>query len=85
LFVPQEMEQRFLFGQDASVDYAAIDRDVELDEHWAGVAAQDAEDAYFDELDLEEGGQPGAGQDVGTGAGAASAGLSPLGPDEYDY
>ncbi|KAI7841196.1 hypothetical protein COHA_005162 [Chlorella ohadii] len=41
------MRQRFLAGQDAGVDYAAIDADAELDEDWAAQQQQDAEDAYF--------------------------------------
>ena len=42
------MQQRFLAGSDPGVDYAAIDADAELDEHWLAEKAQDAEDAYFD-------------------------------------
>lgn len=41
------MRQRFLAGQDAGVDYAAIDADAELDDDWAATQQQDAEDAYF--------------------------------------
>lgn len=47
------MELRFLYGQDRGlVDYGAIDADVEgeLDDHWAGEAGRDAEDAYFDDM-----------------------------------
>lgn len=44
-----EMQSRFLSGLDIdSVDYAAIDGDVQLDEVWAAQQAQDAEDAYFE-------------------------------------
>lgn len=45
-----DMQQRFLLGQEAGVDYSAIDADAHLDEHWAREAAQDAEDAYFDDV-----------------------------------
>ena len=40
------MQQKFLAGQDASVDYAAIDADAALD--LSDQARRDAEDAYFD-------------------------------------
>ncbi|EFN51988.1 hypothetical protein CHLNCDRAFT_139497 [Chlorella variabilis] len=43
------MQQRFLAGRDAGVDYAAIDADAELDEDWAEQAGRDAEDKYFDD------------------------------------
>ena len=45
------MQQQFLAGSDPGVDYAAIDADAELDEHWQAEKAQDAEDAYFDGQD----------------------------------
>ena len=41
------MESRFLQGLDPGIDYAAIDADTQLDEHWASEINQDAEDAYF--------------------------------------
>lgn len=42
------VQQRFLAGEDPGVDYASIDQDAELDDYWAALQAQDAEDAYFD-------------------------------------
>lgn len=41
------MQQSFLAGHDPGIDYPAIDGDAELDEHWARLQAQDAEDRYF--------------------------------------
>jgi hypothetical protein len=43
------MRERFLAGQEEAchVSYAAVDADAALDERWARVAAQDAEDSYF--------------------------------------
>ena len=46
------MRERFLSGAEEArhgVDYTRIDADATLDERWARVAAQDAEDAYFDD------------------------------------
>ena len=46
------MRERFLSGGEEArhgVDYAAVDADATLDERWARVVAQDAEDAYFDD------------------------------------
>jgi hypothetical protein len=50
------MRQRFLHGKEAGVDYAAIDADASLDEHWAVEEARDVEDFYFggDEEEDEE-------------------------------
>ena len=45
----QEMENRFLQGLDPGIDYAAIDADTRLDEHFAAQITRDAEDAYFRE------------------------------------
>jgi hypothetical protein len=45
-----EMQQRFLQGQEGECDYGAIDRDEALDEDWGREAAQDAEDAYFEDV-----------------------------------
>ncbi len=44
------MRERFLAGQEEAchVSYAAVDADAALDERWARVAAQDAEDSYFE-------------------------------------
>lgn len=42
------MRQKFLSGESAGIDYASIDADVSLDEHFADAARWDAEDAYFD-------------------------------------
>lgn len=45
----QEMQTRFLLGLDGEAhDYAAIDANSSLDDHWAAQEAQDAQDAYFD-------------------------------------
>ena len=47
---PQEMEARFLAGEDSEfVDYADIDADRQLDDHWIEQQGRDAEDAYFNE------------------------------------
>ncbi|KAI3430590.1 hypothetical protein D9Q98_005183 [Chlorella vulgaris] len=43
------MRQRFIGGLDSGVDYAAIDADAELDDHWAEEAGRDAEEKYFDD------------------------------------
>jgi hypothetical protein len=55
------MEQRFLFGQEAGIDYAAIDEDAggDLDAHWRRVEEEDAQDDYF--------------RDAGEGSAAAHA------------
>ncbi len=48
------MRERFLAGREdaaSGVDYAAVDADASLDERWARLAAQDAEDAYFDDVE----------------------------------
>ena len=43
------MKARFLSGQDgAFVDYKAVDADASLDDDWAAVANQDAQERYFD-------------------------------------
>lgn len=70
--------ERFLQGHDAAwVDYAAIDADVSLDQHWADVERQDAEDRYF------------AGEDSEAVEGEGVVGEGVRGPqmaaDEYDY
>lgn len=45
------MKVRFMAGEDGEfVNYAQIDADRSLDEAWAKEAAQDAEDAYFDDV-----------------------------------
>lgn len=44
-----EMKSRFLAGHDSSfIDYAAVDADASLDEDWAAIANQDAQERYFD-------------------------------------
>jgi hypothetical protein len=43
------MKERFLRGEEAGVDYPAIDADASLDEDWAEQAGRDAEERYFDE------------------------------------
>ena len=44
------MEARFLAGLDTQfVDYADIDADTQLDDHWLEEEGRDAEDAYFDD------------------------------------
>lgn len=44
-----EMQARFLAGEDVGfVDYATIDADTTLDDDWAAVANQDAQEQYFD-------------------------------------
>ncbi|BDA42579.1 hypothetical protein COCOBI_03-4720 [Coccomyxa sp. Obi] len=44
-----EMKSRFLAGKDSSfIDYTAVDADASLDEDWAAVADQDAQERYFD-------------------------------------
>lgn len=46
------MESRFLAGEDAAfVDYASIDTNAQLDDHWLEQRGRDAEDAYFDSED----------------------------------
>ncbi len=47
------MRERFVDGREdaAAVDYQAVDSDTALDERWARLAAQDAEDAYFEAAD----------------------------------
>lgn len=44
----EAMQQRFLAGDDPGIDYAAIDRDEELDHHWADERSRDAEERYFE-------------------------------------
>lgn len=40
-------------GADAEfVDYKSIDTNAKLDEHWAREIQQDAEEAYFDDMDF---------------------------------
>ncbi|VYS69559.1 unnamed protein product [Arabidopsis thaliana] len=44
------MEQKFLSGEDHQhLDYAKIDNDETLDDHWLREIGRDAEDKYFDE------------------------------------
>ena len=44
-----EMKSRFLAGGDSQyIDYAAVDADTSLDEDWAAIANQDAQERYFD-------------------------------------
>ena len=43
------MREHFLAGADEDFDYAAVDGDDRLDEHWRKEIDQDAEDRYFDE------------------------------------
>ena len=43
------MREQFLAGGDEDFDYAAVDGDDGLDEHWRKERDQDAEDRYFDE------------------------------------
>lgn len=44
------MQEKFLVGDDtAHVDYAKIDEDESLDDHWSREANLDAEEKYFDE------------------------------------
>ena len=45
------MKQKFLSGQDTSINYLSIDTDTTLDDHFADVERQNAEDAYFDSSD----------------------------------
>ncbi len=42
------MKARFLAGEDGGVDYKAVDADASLDDDWAAVASQDAQERYFD-------------------------------------
>ena len=42
------LRQKFLTGEDADIDYRAIDNDTSLDDHFAEAERRDAEDAYFD-------------------------------------
>jgi hypothetical protein len=42
------MKQKFLSGQDTSINYTQIDADTSLDEHFADLERRDAEDKYFD-------------------------------------
>ncbi len=55
-FPYQEMEARYLNGEDSNVDYAEIDANVQLDDHWVDLQGRDAEDAFFadSEIDAEE-------------------------------
>ena len=44
-----EMKSRFMAGKDSDfIDYTAVDADASLDEDWAAVADQDAQERYFD-------------------------------------
>jgi hypothetical protein len=45
------MKQKFLSGQDSLVNYPSIDRDTLLDDHFADLERQNAEDAYFESSD----------------------------------
>jgi Coiled-coil domain containing protein (DUF2052) len=45
------MKQKFLSGQDTSIYYPSIDADTSLDDHFADIERQNAEDAYFDSSD----------------------------------
>ena len=45
------MRERFLAGEDEGFDYARVDADASLDDHWAKEIERDAEDRYFDEED----------------------------------
>jgi hypothetical protein len=49
------MKERYLAGEDRDLDYASIDGNAALDAHWAKEMQQDAEDAYFDDMDDCEG------------------------------
>lgn len=43
------MKARFLAGEDSRyIDYAAVDANTNLDEDWAVIADQDAQERYFD-------------------------------------
>jgi hypothetical protein len=56
VLIPQEMEARFLLGADTAfgVDYADIDADNQLDDHWIDQRGRDAEDEYFDAAHMED-------------------------------
>lgn len=70
----QEMEARFLSGQDASfVDYSGIDANEQLDDFWLQQRGRDAEDAYFGEAGASGDEEPTQGQRR-QGAGAAQGG-----------
>lgn len=44
------MQQKFLSGEDYQhLDYAKIDQDASLDDHWMKEANHDAEEKYFDD------------------------------------
>lgn len=44
-----EMKSRFMAGKDSNfIDYTAVDADASLDEDWAAIADQDAQERYFD-------------------------------------
>lgn len=45
------MKQKFLSGQDTSVNYPSIDTDTLLDDHFADIERQNAEDVYFESSD----------------------------------
>ncbi len=45
------MRERFLAGEDEGFDYARVDADASLDDHWAKEIERDAEDRYFDQDD----------------------------------
>lgn len=45
------MQQKFLSGEDYQhLDYAKIDQDESLDDHWMKEANLDAEEKYFDDV-----------------------------------
>lgn len=75
----QEMEARFLSGQDASfVDYPGIDANEQLDDFWLQQRGRDAEDVYFGEAgasgdDEQGGGRQRAGEGQGGGVQAEEA------------
>lgn len=46
------MQEKFLCGEDTEhVDYANIDNNIALDDHWLKEISQDAEERYFEEDD----------------------------------
>lgn len=45
------MKERYLAGEDRDLDYASIDDNAALDAYWAKEIQQDAEDAYFDDME----------------------------------
>ena len=43
------MRARFLSGEDSAVNYRNIDNDASLDDDWAALAENDAQDRYFED------------------------------------